>query len=51
MNDPTTPTYNQESEKNDEKKTESHESLELGDCILIHAPRNANIDQQTYYVY
>ena len=26
-------------------------SVELGDVILIHAPRNANIDQQSYYVY
>ena len=27
------------------------QSLELGDVILIHAHRNANVDQQTYYVY
>ena len=27
------------------------ESVELGDVIMIHAPRNAAIDQQTYYVY
>jgi hypothetical protein len=27
------------------------ESIELGDVILIHAHRNTNIDQQTYYVY
>ena len=26
-------------------------SLELGDVILIHAHRNTNIDQQTYYVF
>jgi len=26
-------------------------SVELGDVILIHAGRNANVDQQTYYVY
>ena len=26
-------------------------SLELGDVIMIHAYRNTNIDQQTYYVY
>ena len=27
------------------------QSLELGDVILIHAHRNTNVDQQTYYVY
>ena len=26
-------------------------SVELGDVIMIHAHRNTNIDQQTYYVY
>ena len=26
-------------------------SIEIGDVILIHANRNTNIDQQTYYVY
>ena len=26
-------------------------SIELGDVILIHAHRNTNIDQQTYYVF
>lgn len=26
-------------------------SVELGDVILIHAPRNTNIDQQSYYIY
>ena len=26
-------------------------SVELGDVILIHAPRNANIDQQSYYIF
>lgn len=26
-------------------------SVELGDVILIHATRNTNIDQQSYYVY
>lgn len=27
------------------------DSLELGDVIMIHAPRNANVDKQTYYVF
>ena len=27
------------------------QSLELGDVILIHAHRNTNVDQQTYYVF
>jgi len=46
-----------ESEKeNEESPRESSpkiviEELELGDVIKIHAPRNANIDGQTYYVF
>ena len=27
------------------------QSLELGDVILLHAHRNTNVDQNTYYVY
>ena len=53
---PLSPKSNSPTFSSNDRKTQEYQnidilSVELGDVILIHAPRNRNIDQQSYYIY